>query len=282
MSSKLYIEVRPAPQLYLATRESPELILKSVESSELFLKAKYTKRTGSPGSYKYTYAEGSGGGKSKKIKLSKTGEKLLSQPHGTHTGGMNLTQLRTLDKLEASGHLEMRGSNAYATEKGKAALSAHRAESAEKKRATQHGSVDKPTTASGRSSASTASGTDIASHRESHRENMSQGMSQDQHEVAEREFTELAKDPKLNAEQKAAAAGAGQVHASEAGRMRYEARYSKSQDPLYLDLNKANSFRDPSQGKYIAGGAIKAKTEDLSETLSNLMNQLPGEELDKK
>jgi hypothetical protein len=63
--------------------------------------------------------------------------------------------------------------------------------------------------------------------------------------------------------------------------MRHEARYNKSQDSLYLDLSKANDFRDPSQGQYIAGGAVKAKTQDLSETLSNLMNQLPGEELDK-
>lgn len=46
---------------------------------------------------------------------------------------------------------------------------------------------------------------------------------------------------------------------------------------LYLDIDKANPFRDPSVGQYIAGGAVKANTEDLSDEIESLLDQMPGD-----
>jgi hypothetical protein len=54
---KLYIQELPAPRLYLSVPEALPLVLKSgPPAPELYLeKAKYTRREGSPGSYKYYY-----------------------------------------------------------------------------------------------------------------------------------------------------------------------------------------------------------------------------------
>jgi len=51
---------------------------------------------------------------------------------------------------------------------------------------------------------------------------------------------------------------------------------------LYLEIDKANSVRDPSHGQYISGGAHKSKPKDMSEVVNDLMSKLPGEKLDKK
>lgn len=59
----------------------------------------------------------------------------------------------------------------------------------------------------------------------------------------------------------------------------WAATSKKSHDPLYLDLSKANPFKEPSQGQFMAGGAVgKNTTTDLSDTLADLMT---GEELKK-
>jgi len=47
---------------------------------------------------------------------------------------------------------------------------------------------------------------------------------------------------------------------------------------LFLNIEKANPFRDPSVGTFIGGGAIKANTEDLSDKMEELLNDLPGED----
>ena len=58
---------------------------------------------------------------------------------------------------------------------------------------------------------------------------------------------------------------------------------SKSMDEpeLYLNISKANPHRDPTNGVYIAGGAIKSNTEDVSEIVNDLMDKMPGEALKK-
>lgn len=63
--------------------------------------------------------------------------------------------------------------------------------------------------------------------------------------------------------------------------------YVKSQDPLFLDLHKseplylavkANPHRDPSVGLYIAGGAVKSKSSDMTDFIDSLMNdKTPGD-----
>ncbi len=58
---KLYIQELSAPRLFLAVPEAQPLVLKSTPAPALYLeKAKYTKREGSPGSYRYTYAKEGG------------------------------------------------------------------------------------------------------------------------------------------------------------------------------------------------------------------------------
>ena len=55
--------------------------------------------------------------------------------------------------------------------------------------------------------------------------------------------------------------------------------FQEEWDALYLNLEKANPFREPTKGQFMHGGAVKANTEDLSETLSDLLG---GEELKKE
>lgn len=61
-----------------------------------------------------------------------------------------------------------------------------------------------------------------------------------------------------------------------------DAEVMKSEPELYLDLKKGNDYRDPTVGRFIHGGAIKAKREDMSGIVNDLMDRLPGEELEKE
>jgi hypothetical protein len=60
---------------------------------------------------------------------------------------------------------------------------------------------------------------------------------------------------------------------------------SKSMARLYLDLEKGNPNRDPTVGQFIGGGAGKGQSKkgqkDLDGEVKDLMEQMPGEEIEK-
>lgn len=61
-----------------------------------------------------------------------------------------------------------------------------------------------------------------------------------------------------------------------------DAEIAKSQPDIYLeDLSKGCDFRHPTDGKYMASTGAKKNQEDLDGLVNDLMDRLPGEDLDK-
>ena len=262
---KLYIQELPAPRLYLSVPEAQPLILKSgPPAPELYLeKAKYTKRTGGPGNYRYYYDRA---GPDQKPFIPE--EQLGFEFNETATSqeiadGLNkIKDVHNKDFLTISEELESQGIAADTKQIGDAF------DDGLVKPAAFEGYEGHPWIASEadadkvRAKVTDALDSPYMSDYHSSGENLDDTMEELRWEHDVTAPKELVKEA-------------------------LEARNSKkSLDPfLFLDLSKGgNPNREPAMGQFIGGGAGKAHGQgqtSLENEMKDLLDTLPGDDVEK-
>jgi hypothetical protein len=291
--TRLYLQELPAPRLYLDVPEAQTLVLKSVEAPDLYLaKAKYTRREGSPGNYRYYYDDDKGKDGPKQMSMFGESEPVATQQQVADAIN-KLDDRHEMDFLTMADKLEDMGVNADTSMIGDAfdsGMITGEPKGSEKPIIAAYGGKDihgptqdmKDFSEQMRQPRSAFGEPAPYAHYKGQLDKLvdaqvaASGGDRKYHQAAADHLRNHAYDAKDKATQETSTMLA-RAHEKAAGK-------AKKSVHLYLDIGKGNPHRDPSVGTFIGGGGGKAMgegQEDLDAQSKELMDQMPGEDVEK-